>query len=68
MQWVGGDSFGATLVDMDSEEEISADIYRHLVQDDDAELLMPGALFVWTVEDEGSTLTFRRPEENDDAA
>lgn len=58
---VGGDSFTAQLIDEDTGEEISADLYLHQVFDDDLHLLAPGALFYWTIRDDRmSVVTFRR--------
>lgn len=69
VQWVGDDVFGAHLVDLDTEEEINADVYWSKVTEEDRELVRPGALFFWTIDDDHtSVIKFRRAEDSGDPA
>jgi hypothetical protein len=64
---VGGDSFTVVLIDQDTEEEINADMYLRQVAENDLDLLAPGALFYWTINDDHtSVVTFRRTGDDHD--
>lgn len=64
VDWIDDSTFGAQLIDRDTDERISAEIYRAYVSEVDQELIQPGALFYWTVPEDGTAeIKFRRLED-----